>query len=71
MLKSSAELMRALLSTHEGEPDYCGLSDDTRDREVTTFIAGIKVCLMILMLINCISEVKRGSCLPDRSTETT
>lgn len=62
--------MRALLITHEGELDYCGLLDDTGDCEVTAFIGGIKVCLMLLMLVNCISEVKRGSCLPDRPTET-
>lgn len=54
MFKGSAELMRALLITHEGERDYCGLSDDTRDCEVTAFIGGIKAGLMILMLINCI-----------------
>lgn len=70
MFKSSTELMRALLITHEGERDYCGLSDDTRDCEVTTFIGGIKVCLMLLMLINCIIEVKRGSGLSDRPRET-
>lgn len=44
MFKSSAELMRALLITHEGESDYCGLSDDTGDREVTAFIGAIKAC---------------------------
>lgn len=58
--KSSAELMRALLITREGERDYCGLSDDTRDCEVTAFTGSIKVCLMILVLVNC-REVKRGS----------
>lgn len=54
MFKSSAELMRALLITHEGERDYCGLSDDTRDCEVTAFIGGIKVCLVLLTLIKCV-----------------
>lgn len=71
MFKSSGKLMRVLLITHEGERDYWGLSDDTRDAEVTAFIGDIKVCLMILMLINCVREVKRGPCLSDGPAETT
>ena len=51
MFKSSAKLMRALLITHEGEQDYCGLSDDTRDCEVTAFIGGIKVSLVLIKCI--------------------
>lgn len=50
--------MRVLLLVHEGELDYCTLSDDTRDCEVTAFIGGVKVCLMIRTLINCLREVK-------------
>lgn len=36
--------MRVLLLVHEGELDYCTLSDGTRDCEVTAFIGGIKLC---------------------------
>lgn len=56
--------MRVLLIIHEGEQDYCTLSDDTRNCEVTAFI-GIKVCL----IINCIRKAKRGLCLSDRPTK--
>lgn len=58
VVKISAELMRALLITHEGERNYCGLSDDTRDCEVTAFIGSIIVCLVLLMLRNHIIDMK-------------
>lgn len=62
--------MRTILITHEGEPDYHALSDDTGDCEVTVFTVHIKVCLTPLVLINCSFYMKCGRSVSDKSTGT-
>lgn len=67
----SYQMFKLMRASHEGELDYFGLSDDTRDCEVTVFTGCNNAHTALLVLINRTIKMKRGLCLRDRPTEAT